>query len=490
MAKVIDSKWINSNREIKVFLLCLSAFAALLLFTYLGFIFKANPLAISFLYLLLIIAVSIKCGLWPATILSLTATLCLDYFFLPPILHFDLDDPMDWIALAEFELTALVISRLSAKEMRKTQEASIHRAGMERLYELSSNSLLLDLREAPGPQLVLLIHRLFNVQAIALFDVNLGRQDRAGDWNESEENLAKECFLRQLSQDDLQTHTSRRILQAASGSVGALVVRGDLDPLVVDALASLAIIVIDRHRGFEKEERAETASRGEQLRAAVMDALAHELKTPLTAIQTASSGLLELGGLAELQRELVSLIDGEATRLNQLCTRLLLTAKLEPDRMSLQTDPVNVRELVSEVLSNESIQMEISRIHVNVDDPDLTLSVDRGLLAMILLQYLSNALKYSIPATPIDVAARSSHSEVIFSVHNIGPIIRIEDRERVFDRFYRAPEIKDSITGTGIGLSVVRKAADAHHGHVWVVSGEQEGTTFFLSLPINARRGL
>ena len=73
-------------------------------------------------------------------------------------------------------------------------------------------------------------------------------------------------------------------------------------------------------------------------------------------------------------------------------------------------------------------------------------------------------------------------------MHNLGPTIPIEDRERIFDRFYRSPDLNDSIPGTGIGLSVVRKAAEAHHGHVWVISDDKEGTTFFVSLPTGARR--
>jgi two-component system sensor histidine kinase KdpD len=77
---------------------------------------------------------------------------------------------------------------------------------------------------------------------------------------------------------------------------------------------------------------------------------------------------------------------------------------------------------------------------------------------------------------------------MIISVHNFGSTIRIEDRERVFDRFYRSAESKHLVPGTGIGLSVVRKAAQAHHGHVWVISDDREGTTFFFSLPIAARR--
>jgi two-component system sensor histidine kinase KdpD len=123
-----------------------------------------------------------------------------------------------------------------------------------------------------------------------------------------------------------------------------------------------------------------------------------------------------------------------------------------------------------------------------VEEPALSVCVDRALVAMILTQYIDNARKYSTPDTPIVVAARMSHAEMLISVHNVGSTIQIEDRERIFDRFYRAHDSKGSVPGTGIGLSVVRKAAEAHHGHVWVISDQQEGTKFFLSIPIAARR--
>jgi two-component system sensor histidine kinase KdpD len=259
---------------------------------------------------------------------------------------------------------------------------------------------------------------------------------------------------------------------------------------VVDALASLAAIAIDRHQGFEKEERAENAKKDEQLRATVMDALAHEFKTPLTAVQTASSGLLELGGLTEPQRDLVTLIDGEAVRLNALCTRLLKTAKLDAKQTGLETVDVKVLDLVSEVLAAHPAEAGRNSIQVAVEDPSLTVRADRGLLAMILAQYIDNARKYSAAGTTISINARASHSEVLISVHNFGSTIRIEDRERIFERFYRVPELKDAVPGTGIGLSVVKKAAEAHHGHVWVISDDKEGTTFFFSLPMDPRRTL
>jgi two-component system sensor histidine kinase KdpD len=309
-----------------------------------------------------------------------------------------------------------------------------------------------------------------------------------GEWDEGEQNLARECFQRNAGWDDRTTETAHRILQDASGAVGALVIRGKLSPLVVDALASLAAIAIDRHQSFEKEEKAESASKGEQLRAAVMDALGHEFKNPLATVQTASSGLLELGGLNAMQCELARLIESETIRLNELCTRLLLTAKLEAEQVGLKTSQVSVNELISEVLASRTAEQIRDRIEIELEDPELAICVDRGLVAMILAHYIDNARKYSASGTPVRIAARASLAEVVISVRNFGSIVRNEDRERIFDRFYRAAGLMDSIPGTGIGLSVVKKAAEAHHGHVWVKSDEMDGTTFFLSLPASSRR--
>ena len=490
MKDLTVSRWDAPMARLRILGQWVAGLAGLGLLTFCGIAFQVHLTTMAFLYLLVVVAVATLGGFWPATLTSLMAVACLDYYFTPPIFTFNIDDPQDWVSLGTFVGTALIISKLSAGERRSAGDAAIQRLEMEKLYELSRNSLLLDMKQVPGPQLVVLIQRIFGTQAVAIFDMVAGRQDRAGEWNAGDEDIAKECYLRGAQKDDSQSHTAERVLLAGSTPVGALVVRGSLSSLLIDALATLAAIAIDRHQWIEKEERAENASKGEQLRAAVMDALAHELKTPLTAVQTASSGLLALGELTDSQRDLVMLIDGEAVRLNKLCTRLLQTAKIEAKRTGLNTESVNVQNLVFEVLAAHPEKSERARVKVVMEDPGLAVNVDRALLEMILAQYIDNARKYSTPNTPIEIATRKNRSEVLISVHNFGSTIRIEDRERIFDRFYRSPDLKDSVPGTGIGLSVVRKAAEAHHGHVWAISDEKEGTTFFLSLPADARRTL
>jgi two-component system sensor histidine kinase KdpD len=484
----MGSKWVHAWPRSRPQWQTLAAWAAVAFLTYGGFVFQVKLVTISSLYLLVVVAVASLCGLWQASFTSVLAVACLDYFFMPPIFHFNVTDPQDWAALLAFEVTALVISRLSAKEVLSAEEATFHRLGMEKLYELSRSSLLIDLHQPPGAQLATLIQRIFGVRAVALFDKNLGRQDRVGDWGVDEQNLAQECWMRDAGGDDVNTETSYRVVHDASGSLGSLVVRGKLNPSVVNALASLTAVAFDRHRSFENEEQADAAKKGEQLRAAVMDSLGHELKTPLTTVQTASSGLLELGGLNASQFELVKLIDDEAFRLNGLCTRLLQTARLEPKQTPCNEADVNFRELVSELLSSSLAKEVGDRVEVVVDAESGNVHVDRGLLAMVLTQYIDNARKYSTPGTAIRIAARKSQTETVFSVQNSGSKVRIEDRERIFDRFYRAQDSKDSVPGTGIGLSIVKKAAEAYHGHVWVISDEKEGTTFFLSIPCGTWR--
>jgi two-component system, OmpR family, sensor histidine kinase KdpD len=453
-----------------------------------GYILHFNSGTVGFLFLLIVVSQAILSGFWQATIVSVTACFCLDYFFYPPLLRLNIADPQDWVALGAFEIGALVVSRMSTREQRSFREATIQRTAMEQLYELSRSTLLINLRMAPGPQLAELIQRIFPVEGVAIYDGNSGQCDRAGRWGEDELDLAKQCFLVQADSHDSLSHTSLRVLRVGNECVGAMAIRGDLGTLVTNALASLAAITLDRCASFEKESRIEAAHQGERLRTAVLDSLAHAVKTPLTAIQTASSGLREVGRLNEAQDKLVFLVEDEVNQLNLLCNRLLQTARLEDGELSLGQDEIPVADLVSRVVKELSVRMAGHPIEVAVAEKDLTIRGDDELLSMALAQFLDNAAKYSFAGRAVKVAAWESQSEVMISVHNDGPAIPISDRERIFQRFYRSEGSKDMAAGTGIGLSTVKMAAEAHHGHVWVISNAEEGTTFFLALPQQRRR--
>jgi two-component system sensor histidine kinase KdpD len=256
-----------------------------------------------------------------------------------------------------------------------------------------------------------------------------------------------------------------------------------LNPVIVDAVASLSFIALERALSLDKETRADAARKAEELRTAVLDALAHAFKTPLTAIRTASSGLLEMGSLAAPTWELVSLIDEEAERLNTLATRLLQMARLDSAQIRLQPDAVSIPRLLQEILAEHASALVNYSVTVEIPDPDLAVDADADLLKMAMKQFVDNAMKYSKPGSRIRISVREAGRELVFSVHNFGPFICATERERVFERFYRSPEMRHGVAGTGLGLSVAKKIVDAHRGRIWVTSDEAAGTTFYLALP-------
>jgi two-component system sensor histidine kinase KdpD len=453
------------------------------LLTFAGFVLHFNAAPVGFLFLLVVVCVAILCGFWQASVVSILACACLDYFFYPPLLTFNIANPQDWVALGSFEISALLVSRLSSREKLQTREATLQRTSMEQLFELSRSTLLMNLHQPPGPQLAQLIQRIFKAEAIAIFNAESGVYDAAGVWAADERDLARECYLAQADDEDKTARMSRRLLRRGVDSIGAIAVRGDLGSLVVDALASLTAITLDRCISFQKENEIEAAHQSERLRAAVLDSLAHAVKTPLTAIQTATAGLSEVGDLNTPQRELAALIDDESRQLSQLSTRLLQTAKLEAQELSVACDEIVVCDLVAEALEEQRGHMAGHSVEIKVPNPELRIRGDRELLSMALEQYLDNAAKYSYAGAAVEVSAWESHSELMISVHNFGPAIPISDREHIFQRFFRSEGTMHLAEGTGIGLSTVKMAAEAHQGHVWVISNANEGTTFFLSLP-------
>ena len=453
-----------------------------------GFVLHFNSATVGFLFLLIVVSVAILCGFWQATVVSILACACLDYFFYPPVLVFTIADPQDWVALGAFEISALVVSRLSSKEQRNSTEVRLQRTAMEQLYELNRSTLLINMHQPPGPQLTQLIHRIFGLEAVAIFNAESATTDTSGLWTDSEATLARDSFVMLADDDDASKATSRRILRIGASAVGALAVRGTISPLVLNALASMTAITLDRWVSFDKETRIEAAHQAERLRTGVLDSLAHAFKTPLTAIQTANSGLPQVGELNPPQQELVDLIGDECSELILLCSRLLQTAKLEPKELNPDMEDLRVSELVARAIQEQAGRMGCHEVEVTIPDSDLSVRGDGELLSMALAQYLDNAAKYSFAGTKVKLVARQSRSEVLISVHNFGPAIPLSERDRIFQRFYRSEGSRDLAEGTGIGLSAVKLAADVHRGHAWVISDADEGTTFYLSLPQSARR--
>ncbi len=467
---------------------CTVGFLAVLFICLLAHWFQWLLPVASLLCLLVVVPAALLCGFWQAVVVSLSAVVVQSYLSVRH-LHFNpARDSASSVTLLAFVFTALIVSRLSARVTEHAKESDSWGGQMHDLYEFTRRTLQMNLHVEPGAQLAELVHSIFALEAVAVFDADLHEIYQAGYWHDDPQELAQSVYYFETNDDDPVSGISKRVVRLGTVPIGSLVLRGETGPLTNNAIASLIAITFDRYRAFANESRIETERRTEQLRATVLDSLAHAYKTPLTAIRAASTGLSEMGRLSPAQSELVSLIDEQAGLLNDLTARLLTTARLDAGEVSVNAADVEVRPLIVEIVDSLGDRLASMKVVIDMPDDDLILCCDRQLISMLLTQYIDNACKYSIYGTAITIRALQAKAEVIFSVHGFGPVIPIADRERIFDRYYRSSTSSNRAAGTGIGLAVAKRAALIHSGYVWVTSDENEGTTFYAAIPTSVQK--
>jgi len=437
--------------------------------------------------LVLVMLIAFRWGFLEAAVASVLSVACLDYFYMPPIFSFYERDPQDWISSGIFVTVALAAGRLADGIKRKAIQTEGERTRLERLYLTCRDILMLDRRDEVGVQLTRLIAETFHVDAVALWDAREVRMDKAGR-DAVPDDEVRATYFHELCENDLVSYKFKRVLRLGVRPVGAIYLAGSpdeglLDPRSVDAIASLSAIALERAHSFAAESSAEASKRSEQLRSAVLDGLAHAFKTPLATIQSASSGLLEISRLEYPARELVSLIDEQATRLAKLTNHALQTAELDEGRLKLDRERLSVDHLF-QFCRTEALHSLADHPLRIIDQTSVGyVWADARLLEMALLQMLDNASKYGSPGSPITLCVKSTDTEVVFNVWNEGSFVAPEERFRIFQRFYRSPGSQHRAPGTGIGLSVTKRIAEAHTGRVWVESDSEAGTTFSFALP-------
>jgi two-component system, OmpR family, sensor histidine kinase KdpD len=431
-------------------------------------------------YLFVTLAIARKAGFAAASVVSVVATLCLDYYFAPPLLSFRVDRPEDWTALATFEGVSLMVSRLSDRE--RQHQLMLERRSIEQkaLWELCRDLLLLDCKQSPEQKICVLIKRSFPLQGVALWDAYEDTLSRFGE-TPNAEDATKAVYLNECNYDDASNRTSFRVLFFGTRAVGALMLHGhSIDSLSINSMA------IERTRALAVEMNVEAERHSEELRSALLDGLAHAFKTPLTTITVASSGLLAAKQLSARQTRLVDLINREATRLSQLTTRLLHTSKLGPAQLVLRESLVDLRTLVQGVLDECAVQLKSRRVDVFIMPEVAKVRCDPQLLNLALVQILDNAVKYGFQDSLVRVSAEPSGAQAVLRIHNQGSYIPPTERPKVFTRFYRSPSVEHRAPGTGLGLSVAKKAVEAHGGKISIESDVQTGTTFVIALPNSA----
>jgi len=469
---------------------CITALLGVFACTLIFFRWDQHLGSVGFLYLVFVVLAAVRGGFWQATLVSVVAVACLDYYFDEPIFSFTVGRVSNWVELGAFELTALVISQLSNRARAREAEAVAERRDTERLYDIARQILLSDSPTNPGDRVTALIRETFELQQVALFDAVSGRtyydcESASEPGRERMIEWCREAHQRDSEMFEPAANTRVCALRFGARPDGALALSGtQVRPLMATAVASLAAIALERARTLEKQFEAEGARQAEQLRTAVLDSLAHKFKTPLTVIRTASSGLPAVGALSEPQRELVSLIDQEAKMLNDLASRLMGAPSLDVKEFQPQPEPVLFSRLVKAAIQELDRESDRNRFQISLPPSEPAVFADRELILTALAQIVDNALKYSAPDSPIEAGIHVADDSVVLRVRTKGLVVSAADQDRIFERFYRAPGAQEFSGGTGLGLSIVKTIAADHEGKVWAEGEPDYGTVFSFALPV------
>jgi two-component system, OmpR family, sensor histidine kinase KdpD len=446
----------------------------------------ANNTTIALTFLLVVLAIAVSWGLAEAVLASVLATLGLNFFFMPPLGRFTIAEPQNWIALAAFLITSITASQLSARAKRKTAEAIARRQEVERLYNLGQAMLLKGGLHTSGREILNRIMEIFEIPEAAYFSKSENTILRAGsdDSTISEENLRRAADMEEASTDAVQqiALVPVRLGNQKFGSIGFV---GRIpSKTALNSIAYLTAIGIERARSLEETSRMEVTRQSETLKSALLDALAHDIKTPLTSIKGVLTHLLS-GKQDPEEAELLSLANEETDRLILLAAEVIEMARIDAGKLHTERQPHAIAEIISACIKELEAPLQTRSLAVNIAENLPLADVDFDLAKQALKQLVDNAIKYSPKDSPVEIEAQLINKDIVISVCDNGQGIDETDEAHIFDKFYRGRRSSYDVKGTGLGLSIAKGMVEVLGGQVWFNSVLGKGSTFSFSLPVS-----
>ena len=476
-------------------------------------------LNIGLLYLLLVVLIAARWGWGPGLFASVVAHLTVNFFFVPPLHHFIVEDPANVLALLAFLGVAALTSSLLARA--RTGEAAARRREQEVaiLYELSRLIIV-------GPDLASTlsticerVRQVFTVESCTVLLPGAGGlAPVAGNGpldavpaSACERRAADEALAtgrtvvlgdggrrrpRIIGMKDHRVPTVYAPLCVGGRVTGVLRAVGRLrtrafaaDELrLLEAFADEAALAVDRDRLLHEAARAEALQEADRLKSALLSAVSHDLRTPLASIKAAASSLLQADVQwdAATRREFLSAIDEETDRLSRLVGNLLDLSRIEGGALRPEKDWYDVGELLETVAGRLGRTVTDHRVRLDVAPDVGEVLLDYVQIGQVLANLIENAAKFAPKGTEIHLSARRRDGAVAVSVADQGPGIPAAERARVFEKFHRIGRTGQHVVGTGLGLAISKGLVEAHGGHIWVEDAPGRGARFVFSLPAPA----
>jgi len=454
-----------------------------------------------------VVGVAVRYGLWPSLLAAVAASLCYNFFFLPPIYTFTITDPTNVAAFMLFMVIAMLVSNVAAR-VRTQADAAIGRIRMnEQLYgfsrKLAGTATLDDVLWATAYQIALMLKMrvvlllpeegLLTVKSGYPPEDQLDQADlAAANWAWSNDRPAGRG-------SDTLPGAKRLFLpmRTGRGPIGVIGIDNDrTGPLLtpdqrrlLDALVDQGALAIERVLLVEDMDRVKRTVESERLRSALLTSISHDLKTPLASVLGAASTMRDLAdALSDTEkRDLLATVIDESERLNRFIANLLDMTKLESGAIVPKTALHDLGEIVGSALRRASKILTRHKIELELAADLPMLELDAVLFEQVLFNLLDNAAKYSPADTTIAIRSRRDGNQVVLQIADEGEGIPSGELESVFDKFYRVQKGDHVRPGTGLGLAISRGFVEAMHGTISAANrSDRRGAVLTIRLPVPA----
>lgn len=424
----------------------------------------APAVSLSVVYLPAVLLVSAYWGLWLGLFTSLLSAAAFNWFHIPPVGKFTIADSRNWVALTAFVLVAAVVSTMAEIARGRATEAERRRGEADLAATLSRELLSGQQTQAA---LGATSRRVAEALAIPSARIDLGvaeggdRQVAIPLHGSQGEQIATLVVPR-----GLPSETMTRLRTQVAPSLGALV-------------------AIALHRDAVQAEAVETAAlrRSDELKTALLRAVSHDLRTPLTAMVTAGHALGSDTLTSDERRQLSTAVVEEGERLSALIEKLFDLSRLQAGRAEPRREWISMEEVL--LAARDALPPRAGEIRLSVDSEVPAVMADAAQLERVFANLLENALRYS-NGLPVSVHVRHLGARVVVRVVDQGPGIPPGEQARIFEAFYRGPQSgRSTWTGSGLGLAIAKGFVEANGGSIAVESLPGQGSSFVVSFPVS-----
>ena len=421
----------------------------------------ADAESLGVVYLLGVLVVSIYCGLWPGLLTALGSVLAFNLFHIPPTGRLEVAKSEDWVALGVFLIAALLASSIAEQSRARAREAEQRRQEADLMTRMATDLLG---GGSPAETLGSAGERLAFAIGLPSAEIALGDAER-------EDSLSLP-----LEQEGTRIGTLLVPRDTGEATIARLHAR------ILPALSPLLAAAVDRERLTSASVEARALRRSDELKTALLRAVSHDLRSPITAIRTAGEALESKSLDEEDRRQLAASVSGEAERLAGLIDKLLDLSRLEAGHAQPRRDWSSIEELVAVAVAGLGEQASAVKVTVAPDLPYV--HADAAQLERAIANLLENAVRFA-DRGPALVRARAFEGRVVIRIVDSGPGIPDTELDAVFEPFYRRPGAEGS--GSGLGLAIVRGFVELNGGRVWAESVPGRGTSFVIELPLEGQ---